>query len=407
MKDTWLLIIPMAWRNLLRNPRRTALTIAALALAVASMVSLGSFMRAWTQSSFDTTIDNLTGHAQIHAAGYVEDPVVEFNMPPLSQETISILNRPNVSTWAPRVRVPAMIRSERESFPIFLLGIEPPRESNLSFIATAVSEGRYLSEKDDTGILIGQRLAERLKTQLNHRVVLLAQGVNGDIREMGFRVVGIFSADLAMENGFVFIDLARAQTLLELENRLSEISFKVDRLDLLSEVVGSIRRAEPKKDTRSWDELQPFTKAMMEMNEKSIGIWILVAFGVVSFGLVNSLLMAVHERIREFGLLQALGMKPHWLLMQMLIESALLVAIGNLIGLAVGSAIVWHYSSGVSLGIGAEYFGASKALYPNIDGSELLLIGTSVIVLGLLASLYPAFKAARMMPVDVLNRATN
>ncbi len=328
-------------------------------------------------------------------------------MPPIGDKARSLLEDSDIVAWAPRVRVPAMIRSERESFPIFLLGIEPTRETNLSFIATAVEQGRYLDDESDTGILIGERLAERLKTRLNHRVVLLAQGINGDIREMGFRVVGLFSADLAMENGIVFVSRERGQSLLQLGERISEISFKVNDLDRLPAVIESLRQAEPERDTRSWDELQPFTKAMMEMNEKSIGIWILVAFGVVSFGLVNSLLMAVHERIREFGLLQALGMKPRWLLIQMLIESALLITIGNVIGLAVGSAIVWHYSSGVSLGMGAEYFGASQALYPQADIPELVLIGSSVIVLGLLTSLYPAFQAARMMPVDVLNRATN
>lgn len=401
------LIFPLACRNLLRNRRRTALTIAAIALAVASMASLGAFMRAWNYSSFETTIENLTGHGQIHAAGYTEDPVVEYSMAPLGAKAHSILNGSDVAAWAPRVRVPAMIRSERESFPVYLLGIEPSRESNLSFIATAISEGRYLADENDMGILVGERLAERLKTQLNHRVVLLAQGVNGDIREMGFRVVGLFSADLAMENGVVFIGRARSQSLLELENRISEVSFKAHPLSRLPELVQALRQAEPNRDTQSWDELQPFAKAMMEMNENSIEIWILVAFGVVSFGLVNSLLMAVHERIREFGLLQALGMKPRWLLVQMLLESTFLVAIGNLIGLAVGSAIVWHYRGGVSLGIGAEYFGASQALYPQIDVAELFLIGGSVTVLGFLASLYPAFQATRIMPVDVLNRATN
>lgn len=146
---------------------------------------------------------------------------------------------------------------------------------------------------------------------------------------------------------------------------------------------------------------------MMEMNESTIGIWILVSFGVVSFEPVNSLLMAVHERIREFGLFQALGMKPRWLLAQVMIESTFLVVLGNIMGLLAGVAIIWLYRDGVSLGIGAEYFGAGRSLYPKVDLNELLFIGISVVILGLLASLYPAFHAARRPPIEVLNRATN
>ena len=404
---SFLLILPLAWRNLWRNRRRTALTASALSLAVASMVAMGAFMRAWSESSFETSIENLTGHGQIHAVGYVEDPVVEHHMPPPTIQTRDLLNGPDYTAWAARVRVPAMVRSERETFPVSLLGIEPQNEIGLSFIPTAVNSGKYLVDENDTGILIGERLAERLKTQLGRRVVILAQGADGDIQEMGFRVTGIFSADLAMEKGVVFIGRSRAQKLLRLGDQVSEISFKVSKLEKLQGLIELLRQADPAQDIRSWDELQPFTKAIIEMNKNSIGIWIVVAFVVVGFGLVNSLLMAVHERIREFGLFQALGMKPRWLLLQMLIESTFLILLGLLIGLLVGTLVVWRYHSGVSLGAGAEYFGASKALYPRLDFSEMVFITVSVIVLGLFASLYPALRASRRMPVDVLNRATN
>lgn len=404
------LLLSLAWRNLLRYRRRTLLTLVAIVLAVASMVALGAFMRAWANSTFEQAIENLTGHVQIHAPGYLDDPNVELSMTALGDAMRTRLNQDDVVAWAERVRVPAMVRTERESAPVMLLGIDPPREAGLSFIATAVIEGVYLDDKDARGLLIGKTLMERLQTRLGRRVVLMAQAEDGQIREVGVRIVGVFSAAPEMERGVVFMALQRAQQLLELESRYSEVSIKSSDINNLEDFVNVIRSIEPERHIERWETLQPFTKAMLEMSEGSIYIWILVSFSVVAFGLLNTLLMAVYERMREFGLLQALGMKPYWLLLQVLFEAALLVGVATLIGLLVGAAIVEGFSDGLSLGSwasGATYFGAGTVLYPRHDADELWLIGTVVWGLGIVASLWPAWQAARRIPVDVLNKALN
>lgn len=402
------LLLELAWRNLWRNPRRTLLTVVAITLAVMSMVVLGAFMRAWSTSTLNTTIENLTGHIQIHALHYMDDPGIERSMPALPDEGLATLNNQPVSVWAQRVRVPAMLRTERENSPVELLGIQPDKERDLSFIAGAVEQGSYFTTPDQRGILIGRTLMDRLQTRFGRRVVLMSQGVDGQVKEIGTPVVGVFSAAPELERSVVFITLPRAQRMLGLGDGYSEIALKLTEREQLSDVAQSLRQLLPGLDVRTWYELQPFTKAMLEMSEGTILIWILVSFAVVAFGLINTLLMAIYERMREFGLLQALGMRPGMLLLQMMCESLLLVGVATLAGLLLGAMIVLAYADGLdfgSWGSGAQYFGAASVLYPELSWGELIYIGVVVWCLGVVASLYPAWMASRRVPVDVLNRA--
>jgi len=412
------LIVPLAWRNLWRNKRRTLLTMVAIFVAVMSMVTLGAFMRAWADASLVEAVNNLTGHGQIHAAQYLDDPNIDHRIDQLPDRIKQRLEQQPVTHYAERVKVPAMIRTERESSPVELLGIQPEREKGLSFISDAVAEGRYLQSNQDSGILIGKKLADRLQTKLGRRLVVMSQGADGAIKERGFRVIGIFEGQPALEKSLAFISIGVAQTLLEINDDISEVAFRLESQTQVVSVIDDLKAInkerfasesdrETQLDIQAWDELEPFTKAMIEMNDGAILIWILVSFAVVSFGLINTLLMAVFERMREFGLLQALGMKPRWLLLQILVESTFMMMVATSAGLLTGILIVLAFQDGLNLGLGASYFGAAQIVYPELDWYEVTYIGVVVLFLGILASLYPALKAARRVPVDVLSRAAN
>lgn len=406
MMDSLKLIVPLAWRNLWRNKRRTLLTMIAIVIAVMSMVAFGAFMRAWSNASLLETINNLTGHGQIHHASYLDDPNVDYRIQGLPVALAILLEQAPITHYAKRVRVPAMLVTERESAPIEIIGIQPQSEIGLSFISDAITQGRYLNTGTDRGILLGEQLVSRLQTKLGRRLVVMSQGTDGAIEERGMRIVGVFKSQPQLEKSIAFITLKSAQSMLKIGNDFSEISFRIKDKSKLDQIIPVMKKQAGELDVKAWDEIEPFTKAMVEMNEGSILIWILVSFTVVSFGLVNSLLMAVYERLREFGLLQALGMKPRWLLIQVLVESAFIVGLATLIGLVTGIMIVMIFQDGINLGIGANYFGTAQIVYPELDWQEISTIGLVVLLLGLLASLYPAIKASRQVPVYILSRAT-
>lgn len=402
------LMAPLAWRNLWRRGARTALTMLAVTIAVAALIVMGSLFDAWGGSAFDRAIEALTGHGQIHAPGFLDDPTVDYTMAPPSGALADALDGPAIAAWAPRVVAPALIRSERESAPISLYGVDPAREGQVSFLKPGDVEGTFLSEDDASGLVMGRILAERLQVELGRRVVISAQNADGDIAEIGVRVIGFYQGQPDLQKFAVFLPLTAAQKFLGLGDRISEIAFLAPDRNGIDMAMASLQNAAPDLDIRRWDQLQPFAKAIIDLAENTNAIWVFVSFALVAFGLVNTLMLAVYERMREFGLLQALGMKPVLLLTQVLLESVYLVTSGTVIGVGLGMAIVHAFAGGLdlgSLGLGATMFGATQILYPVLHARQII-VGCAVIVgLSIVASLYPAAQAARRVPVDVLTRA--
>lgn len=402
------LLALLAWRNLWRHPGRTGAILFALALGVWSMVGIAGLTRGMLEQQLERAIANLTGHAQIHAPGYRDDPVVAHSMPAPGAELRAALNGPGVAAWAARVRVPAVIASERESAAVTLVGVDPGRERGLSFIADAVAEGRYLETPDDAGLLIGRELAQRLETRLGWRVVLMTQGADDELAERGFRVVGIFETEPeAMEAGYVFTGRAVAQDMLGLGSAISEIALVAPARDRVEPLLGRLRAAAPGLEVQPWTEIEPLLVLTEEVSNVILVIWYVIVFAAMSFGLVNTLLMAVFERTREFGLFQALGMRPGQIMGQVLGESLILLAIGLALGNAAAALTLAWLEDGLDLSAFAEGFemvGYSPVLYPAVEMGDVLAANVLVFALGLAASLYPAWRAARHVPVRALAR---
>ena len=402
------LLYTLAWRNVWRNRRRTLVILLAIALGIWSMVTLAALMRGMTEEQVRNTIKNLTGHIQVHGVGYRDDPSINNSMPQPAAAILEVVRTEDVKAWAARVRVPAVVVSERESAGVTLVGIDPEAEQGLSFIADAVTEGRYLESAADHGLLLGRKLAERLETRLGKRVVLMSQDINNDIADRGFRVVGIFDANMeAVENGYVFVGRTIAQHMLKLEENVSELALVVDDRDNLDAILRQITNAAPGLDVQPWTKLEPMLVLIVKMYDGFMMIWFVVVFLAMSFGLVNTLLMAVFERTREIGLFQALGMPPRLLLGQVLLESLTLLTAGLIVGNICAWATIASLDEGLNLSAfaqGFELYGLSSIIYPLVTASDVLTANLVVIVLGLIASLYPAWRAARYVPVEAITR---
>jgi len=407
------LFIALSWRNLWRNYRRTLITFSSIGVAVWAMIVLAALMDAWAMSTFNASINTLTGHAQIHAEQYLQDPNIEYRINMPDEQQIKLLNSEIVKAWSVRVRVPAIVQSERENAPLMLVGINPQTEKNLSFIADSITEGKYLDNENSPGILLGKKLAKRLRTEINKRVVILSQGPDGDIKERGFRVTGIYEVEQEdTETQYAFVSLNKAQRMLMMNNSISEISFVLNDLNALDDFLNRYKTLNDqqniKQDIKSWSELEPFTLALLDMTSGTIALLTVIMFILVAFGLVNTLLMAVYERTREFGLLQALGMKPTYILFMILIESTFLVGIGVIVGSILSLTTIGYFSSGLDLGAlaeGSTMFGAGRVMYPEINWLQSGIIALFVWFMGIVTSLYPAWRASREVPVETINKA--
>lgn len=399
----------LAWRNLWRNHRRTLIMLIAVTVGVWAMIFMTALMRGMIIDMVRDGVRVLPGHVQIHHPEFRDDPSVNNLIPASGAELNRRFADKGFEAWATRVKVPAVITSERESRGVTLLGIDPAAEAPISFVADDIVQGRFLEDDSDTGVIIGLKLADKLDTELGKRVVLMSQDQNNEIADRGFRVVGIFDSDPdGHEEAFVFAGRATIQKMLRIGDHVTEVVFLGDDyrdVEPLYEKVSGLAGADV--EVRRWTELDTYLSTMLTVMDGFVFVWVIVIFLTLSFGLVNTLVMAVFERVREIGLMLALGMRPANILGQVVVESLLLLVIG----LALGNFIAWMTIEPLKDGIdisavaqGMEMMGASSILYPVLEMDDVVTANIVVLVLGFLASLSPAWRASRYQPVEAITK---
>jgi len=402
--------LQLAWRNLWRNPRRTAIILVAVVVGVWAMVFLGALMRGMADGMVRNAIDTLTGHIQIHQKGFRGDPVIDnrMNQP---DAVVRILEKtlPPDAHWSARVRINAIVNNARHTAGVTFVGIDPGAESAVSFIgADAVRDGRYLRSDDANAVLAGQALVDDFETRLGHKLVVMSQDTGNEVASKAFRIKGVFEAELeATEKGFLFVNKSAAQQMLKLGDGITEVAVMLADRKAVDAVAEDLRAALPETYTvHTWRELLPAITGYLDIFDGFMYLWRLIIFIAMGFGIVNTLLMAVFERMREFGVLKALGMKPWWIVRGVLTESFLLLAIGLVLGNLLSLLSVWALSgSGIDLSAfsaGTDLTGISRIVYPVLESRDLAAANLVVFALGLLISLYPAVKAARFTPVEAM-----
>jgi ABC-type lipoprotein release transport system permease subunit len=363
----------LAWRYLWRNHRRTVVMLSAIAVGTWAMIFMTALTRGMVDQMIVDGISVIPGHVQIHDPDYLDDPSV-YNRVALSDtELTARFHDAGFVAWASRVRVPAVVTSERESRGVTLLGIDPQAERSFSFVDYDAVEGRFLDGADDKGVVLGAKLADTLETRVGKRVVLMSQDPDNEIADRGFRVVGLFHAEIEVtEESYAFIGKRTAQDMLRIGDTVTEVVFVGDDYRDVEPLVANVMgRVDDSVQVSRWTEVDTYLGTMMGMMDGFMLIWVIVIFLALSFGLVNTLVMAVFERIREIGLMLALGMKPASVLGQIIIESMMLLAVG---------------------------------LYPNLSIDDVILANMVVMILGFLASLSPAWRASRYEPVEAITK---
>jgi len=414
-------IFILAWRNLWRNHRRTLIMLSAITVGVWAMIFMTALMRGMVDDMLLNGIRNLPGEVQIHHLQFLDDPGINNSITAPDAKLLKALQSPEVKAWTTRVRVPAVISSERDSRGITLLGVEPGREVQLGFDISSIIEGRFLTGNNDSGLVIGAKLAERLETRLGKRVVVMSQDPDNNIADRGFRVVGIYKAKMntiqgprktdnndRLEELNIYAGLTTVQKLLKLEDKVSEIAITGKDYRHVENWFSTIKLvAGQTVQTLPWYEIDKYLGSMLAMMDGFMLVWIIVIFLALSFGLVNTLVMAVFERTREIGLMQALGMRPNMILYQILVESFFLLSIGLLIGNALAIGTILPLQDGIDISVvakGMEMMGSSSILYPALKLNDVLLANIIVITLGLLTSFLPAWHAASFDPVEALGK---
>ncbi|MCB1844083.1 MAG: ABC transporter permease [Halioglobus sp.] len=399
----------LAWRNLWRNHRRTIVMVSAISIGVWAMIFMTAMMRGMVNEMLRDGIRALPGLVQLHQPGFLDDPGINKLLPMSDADIATAFDGAGLPEWASRLRVPAVVSSERDSRGVTLYGIDPLREHAITFVADDIVEGRFLDDADDNGVVIGKKLADVLETGLGKRIVIMSQDPGNEIADRGFRIVGIFKAKLeAYETSMVFAGRTSTQKMLGVPGRVNEVVVSGDDYhdtDALYQKVRAI--AGVNVEVLPWFEVDKYLGAMMNVMNGFVLVWMIIIFLALSFGLVNTLVMAVFERVREIGLMMALGMRPSGILGQVMVESVLLLMLGLLVGNALAIATIYWLRDGIDISMvaqGMEMMGAAGILTPELLSRDLVLANVVVLVLGTIASLSPAWRASRYDPIEAITK---
>ena len=399
------LLLQLSWRNLWRHRRRNIILLSAIAVAVAGVVLLNSLLRGMQVDMQNSVVDNLTGHVKVLQPGYLDDPSIMHGFEVADGWDLD-LPAEAIAGWTSRVRVPAVIMSERETRGVQLVGVDPARE-DISFLRSIVIDGEGLKGADDRRVIVGAALAEQLETRVGHRLVLVTQGADGRNREAGYRIAGTYRAELrGLEKAFVFTGAATLQKMLD-TLVVTELSLRLSDDRYEPRILGQMVNTFTGLDVLTWRQLEPQAASIVELMDSAIFIYFLIIMGALVFGLVNTLVTAVMERVRELGMLRALGMRPRTVVAQVMVESSLIMLVGVAGGLLIAAAVYSQVADGIDLSAfddSLASLGLRPQFVPVIRAGDVVLVAGLSLVLGLLASFYPARRAIKIKPLEALRR---
>ena len=399
----------IAYRDLGRNRRRSALTLVAVALGMALLVVMSGLMAGAIGSSLDNSIRLQTGHVQVRAVSYDEDEVsLEWedllNDPQGLATQIQALQGVRVAT--PVLWANGMVTARDESVGVQVYGIDPLSEAHAP-IWEALAAGGFLAPDDRSGILIGQRLAESLGLTVGQQVNLLVSTADQQPDEAVFTIRGLYATGIPnYDETTVFLPLSKAQAFTRTGERASAIRILLDDREEAEAIAGALRA--PERSVLTWHDLNKMLLQLMEQGAVFIQLMYLVVLAVVAVVIANTLLMAVFERTREMGILAALGMKGRQILLMFLLEAGTLalagIALGDLLG---GLGVAYFATAGLPIGDAAaaastNIIAYGNMLYARFSPSDMVSLSVMGLIITLLASLYPAWLAARLEPIEAL-----
>ena len=406
----------MAWRNIWRNPRRTVLTICAIAFASLLLVFMLSFQFGSYETMINTSVKIQTGHLQVQAAEYHEKKNMRYVVPQPSAVAAILDQTPHVQAYTFRGQAFSLISSAERTYGVVVTGIDPVREARVSRLKALIREGAFLSPGDTDQALIGKILAQNLRVKLGDELTVIGQGRDGSIAATVVRVKGVFSSGIGdFDRSAIHIPLPTFQEVYSMQQAVHEVVVIADALHNIDKIRGTLLTGlaslGAKKPLRvlDWDELMPGLRQSIEMDLISGLIFYLLLVLVVAFSILNTFLMAIFERTREFGVMMAIGTTPGRLTKVLLIESMTLTAIGIAAGILVGSLITLYFQShGIDFSGASELlsqFGITGRMYPKLSLLSAISGPLGVLIITFFAALYPAIKVRRLQPVDAMRAA--
>jgi len=406
-----ILFIKLAWRNILRNKRRTIIAGTAIGLGLASMIFVDAFIIGFKRNLIQSVTSSFLGDGQIHRKGYRVSQEVELTIKNIDTIVSNLEKEEIVKNFTLRVMAFGMITSPADVNSVNVVGINPETEKTISQIDDAIEEGNFFEENNERDIIIGRKLAEILEVELGDRVVLtVAQAETGDLAQEMFRISGIYFFNIPeMDRAMAFIQLPRAQKMLNIGENVHEIAlkFKDTNVGMNRDHQFFEKYSTGNNEAVGWVEIMPQLESAIKLSDISIYITALILFGVIALGIVNTLFMSLHDRMFEFGVLRAIGTRPLNIMRLIIFEAGSLSVVSIVLGNIIGFLITFLFTQ---IGIdytGIEYVGVTfrELIYPVLTIEQFIKYPFWTFIFTIIVGIYPALHAARMKPAEAMRKS--
>jgi len=404
-------MLSLAWRNMIRNGRRSLITIAAVALGLAALIFLWGFNDGVHNSMMRNLQQVIVGSVQIHANGFFRHPKLTKTVPEPERASATLkqlLIQHGAGHFTYRLRTFALAAGEERSEGLILLGIDPRTEVRTTRIAAKVDRGRFLTSNHESACVLGETTVRNLGLKLGDDVIVLTEDRYGALAAEKLTLVGIISSgEMGIDRGLAIIPLGFMQQMTAMEGRFSEIVAQLPPSELEAVTTGLKQALGRPYEVLRWYDMYPMMKQWVELENAFYYIFLSIVLVIVGAGIMNTVLMSMLERFHEFGVMMALGCGRLRMAGMVVCESVLLGLAGIATGIAVGLLLVWYFhTAGIDLsgqmGSMARFY-INPVVHTEIDTDHLLDTVLAVLVAAIIAAIWPAIRAARLEPVEAIH----
>jgi putative ABC transport system permease protein len=403
----------IGWRNMWRQKRRSLVVLSSMALGIFAMIISIGFINGITVQMVDNIISTSLGHIAIHKKGFQDSMKLEYNFYP-DKRIYGILQRDKtITAFAPRVKVQGMARSSESSRGILAVGIDPEMEKKVSkiFFYTIKKNGsRYLSDPSADEVLISRSLAEKLNLYLGDKLVVMIQDKHNEIVGVGLKVIGFYETpDDTFNKYVIFTGIKKLQEITGLGRNISEITILTRSKDDVGRVKKYLINAIDRKDLEvlTWKDMAPNLVSSINLMDTMMYIFFMIIFVTVVFSVANTLIMSIMERFHELGVMKCIGTRPSQIFFMVVFEAINLGVVGLAMGIIIGVPLVLVMGhTGLDLSFAVEAlrkWRVGSTIYPLLRFKDLIAATLVVFITTVVASIYPAAKAARIKPFEALH----
>ena len=400
-----LTLIKISWRNVWRNKLRSIVVIFSVIFGLLGGIIIIAMSYGLNEERMNNAVEAYLSHVQIHNKQFSEDYNILNTIDNLSQIEDVIQNDNRVVSYSKRIILNGMLSNSNGSYGIQVKGIDPKQEKMVTNTFEKIIEGEYFNSKRDNTILVGKKLADRLNLKLKSKVVVTFQDENYDLTSLLFRVEGIYrSGNSRYDESNVFVRNDNIKKNLPAFSGYHELPILLTDINLRNEVKKDLSRISEENIVEGWDDISKELAYANEMLAAVLYIFMMIILFGLSFGIVNTMLMAILERKKEIGMLMSIGMNRYKIFMMISFETIFLSLVALPVGLFSSYLIVEYYSVvGIDLSIveaGLENFGVGTRLYFKVPNQEYFIVSLMVFIISLISSIFPSIRALKINPVE-------